>query len=141
MQNHLLHKFRQHINVDIGLNAGTGVGHNQPVGGINQYAFEKGPLAAHKRFNRMNCTEPFPENAITIFTLCQHRSLTGKAAISIDKLFGIRVDKTGNVIDIAAGKIGTAIPFTALTTFSAFKQRVGTKSIRRHDESPKLFSK
>ena len=88
----------------------------------------------------MNCAEPIPKNTVIVCTLRQHRPIAGKDTILIDKFFGIRADKTSNAVDVAAGKIGTAIAFAARTAFSAFKQSVRMKGIRWHDAFPKLFS-
>jgi hypothetical protein len=98
-----LHDFSQRFNSGIGLNTGTGVGHDQPIAGVNQDAFDKGPLAAHKRLNRMNGAKLIPKYAISVLALSQHKPVAGKAAISIDQLIGLGVDIAADGRNIAAG--------------------------------------
>ncbi len=81
-------------------NARAHGGHYVPVLDIDQHTFDKGPLPAHARFDRMNGAQLVPENTIAVFLLGQNGSAAGESAELRFKRISIRSHIFGNDFDV-----------------------------------------
>ena len=88
----------------------------------------------------MNRTQLIPEYTIAVFSLGNQRLASGHLTEAPHKSLTIQTQIATDIVNFSLGDIGAAIAAAALTAILASKQILRPNRIRRHGESPWLFS-